>query len=62
MQIEQTQRVLKENQVGSLQNALEKINNIKSSDPTAIALEPVRKTTDSFQRARAKYQQDLSNY
>ena len=58
-EIEQTQRVLKEN-FGSLQNALEKINNIKSSDPTAIALQQVRKTTDSFQRTLEKYQQDLA--
>ena len=58
-EIEQTQRVLKEN-FGSLQNALEKINNIKSSDPTAIALQQVRKTTDSFQRTLEKYQQNLA--
>ena len=57
--IEEAKRTLEEN-FGSLANALSKINNIKSSDPTAIALQQVRKTTESFQRTMEKYQQDLA--
>ena len=37
-EVEEAKRTLEEN-FGSLANALTKINNIKSSDPTAIALQ-----------------------
>ena len=58
-EVEEAKRTLEEN-FGSLTNAITKINNIKSSDPTAIALQQVRKTTDSFQRTMEKYQQELA--
>ena len=58
-EIEEARRTL-EGQFGNLAKALEKIQNIKSSDPTAIALQQVRKSTDSFQRIMEKHKQDLA--
>ena len=45
---------------GSLTKALEKITAIKSNDPATIALQKIRKSTDSFQRIMEKHQQDLA--
>ena len=58
-EIAQTKRTLEEN-FGTLTRALEKITAIKSNDPTAIALQKVRQSTDSFQRIMEKHQRDLA--
>ena len=58
-EIAQTRKTLEDN-FGSLTNALEKITAIKSNDPATIALQKVRKSTDSFQRIMEKHQQDLA--
>tara|TARA_R100001530_G_scaffold133244_1_gene106429 strand:+ start:1009 stop:2097 length:1089 start_codon:yes stop_codon:yes gene_type:complete len=48
------------NNFGSLQAALEKITTFKSDDPATIALQQIRKSTESFQRVMEKYKQDLA--
>ena len=58
-EIAQTRKTLEDN-FGSLTNALEKITAIKSNDPATIALQKVRKSTESFQRIMEKHQQDLA--
>ena len=58
-EIAETRRTL-EDSFGSLTNALEKITAIKSNDPATIALQKIRKSTDSFQRIMEKHQQDLA--
>tara|TARA_Y100000114_G_scaffold102154_1_gene95316 strand:+ start:37 stop:990 length:954 start_codon:yes stop_codon:yes gene_type:complete len=58
-EIAETRRTL-EDSFGSLTKALEKITAIKSNDPATIALQKVRKSTDSFQRIMEKHQQDLA--
>ena len=49
-----------EDTFGNLERALQKINNIKTNDPTVLALQKVRKSTDSFQRVLEKHDQDVA--
>ena len=60
-EIEETKNTLMD-EFGSLQKALEKIQTFKSNDPATIAMQQIRKSTESFQRVMEKHQQHLATF
>jgi len=56
--VEQTKEILTKS-FGSLENALKKINKIKTDDPTVKALQQIRNTQESFQRTMEKLEQNM---